>query len=135
MFKNMGGKIKMLAKVMCWINIALGIIAVFAGIFSVVAFGNISGHSIEAAGVICLIILAGIIWALFAWIGSFFLCGYGELIENSAITAKNTQTLIEMKSYELNARAKSQAGTVPEQSATPAAEASNSTEQSQTAEN
>ena len=135
MFKNMGGKIKILAKVMCWINIALGIIAVFAGIFSVVAFGNISAYSIEAAGAICLIILAGIIWALFAWIGSFFLCGYGELIENSAITAKNTQTLIEMKSYELNARAKAQAGTVPEQSATPAAEASNSTEQSQPAEN
>ena len=135
MFKNMGGKIKILAKVMCWINIALGIIAVFAGIFSVVAFGNISAYSIEAAGTICLIILAGIIWALFAWIGSFFLCGYGELIENSAITAKNTQTLIEMKSYELNARAKAQAGTVPEQSATPAAEASNSTEQSQPAEN
>ena len=135
MFKNMGGKIKMLAKVMCWINIALGIIAVFAGIFSVVAFGNISGHSIEAVGLLCLIILAGIIWALVVCIVSFFLHGYRDLIENTAITAKNTQTLIEMKSYELNARAKSQAGTVPEQSATPAAEASNSTEQSQPAEN
>lgn len=74
MFDNIGGKIKVLAQVVCWIGITISVI------FGLISFEN---------GGIVVIILG----SLFSWIGSFTLYGFGQLIENSDI-------LVELKKKE-----------------------------------
>lgn len=69
MFDNIGGKIKATAKVFCWIAIIASLIL---GIL--VLYGN------TLVGVVFIIM-----GPLFAWIGSFVLYGFGELVENSCI--------------------------------------------------
>ncbi len=73
MFNNIGGKIKVLAQVECW----LGIIG--SGIYAIYLWVNGGG----SAGSIIrgLIFLAG--GALLSWIGSFFMYGFGELIDQA----------------------------------------------------
>ncbi len=78
MFTNIGRKIQMLAKVLCWIGIAASCIY---GIIVIVSGTSISrylggGGSLVLAGV--LIMLLG---SLLSWVGSFVLFGFGELIE------------------------------------------------------
>ena len=76
MFDNIGAKIKMLAKVVCWIEIIGSIIA------GIVVVAN--GHDLEALGVG--IMLGG---SLFSWVGSLFIYGFGQLIEdNQALRQK-----------------------------------------------
>ena len=75
MFDNIGGKIKMLAKVLCWIGI---IGSVITG-FSLMAFLS---RGIGFLGVLLGLLVAGV-GCLFAWIGSFFTYGFGQLIENT----------------------------------------------------
>jgi len=78
MFNNIGGKIKTLTAVCCWIGI---IASVITGII-----------------LMCLdedLILFGILTAtagpLFIWLGSFFSYGFGQLVENSDILAGRQQ--------------------------------------------
>lgn len=84
MFDNIGGKIKTLAKVLCWIGIAFSVItgiAVMFGSVSSVSYNGsryATGGSSVVAGI--LIIVLG---CLFSWLGSFFAYGFGQLIENS----------------------------------------------------
>lgn len=73
MFTNIGGKIKTLTKVVCWI----GIVASAIG------------------GVVCMFddeVLAGLAMivggALASWVGSFVLYAFGELVENVAVIAE-----------------------------------------------
>lgn len=71
MFNNIGNKIKILAHVICWIGFAVSlIIGLYLNSF-----------------------LSFVIGCLSSWIGSFCLYGYGELIEKTAETAKNTASL------------------------------------------
>ena len=71
MFDNIGGKIKILAKILCW----LGIIASLTmGIFLMFVIGD---------GYAALGILVTALGPLFSWIGSFITYGLGQLIENS----------------------------------------------------
>lgn len=76
MFDNIGGKIKVLAQVVCWLGI---IISVFLGLIN-----------FENGGIIVIIL-----GSLFSWVGSFTLYGFGQLIENS-------DTLVELKKKESN---------------------------------
>lgn len=71
MFNNIGGKIKTLAKVICWIGIIGSIIG---GIGCIAADEDMILYGL-------LIAVGG---SLFSWIGSFFTYGFGELIENSS---------------------------------------------------
>lgn len=73
MFDNIGRKIRMLAKVLMWI----GIIA-FA-IYGIVMFTE------EKVLAGFLIIVIG---ALYSWVSSFVLYGFGQLVENSDIEAE-----------------------------------------------
>lgn len=66
MFDNIGGKIKGLAKVLCWLGIIASIIV-----------GAIMCTDEDAALFGILYILIG---SLLSWIGSFLLYGFGELI-------------------------------------------------------
>lgn len=70
MFSNIGGKIKATAKVCCWILIVGFVIAGIA----------LMASRAVLAGIIT--IIAG---ALAAWVGSFVLYGFGEMVENSCI--------------------------------------------------
>lgn len=69
MFENIGGKIKGLAKIICWIGI---IISVLFGI-------RLMGQ----AGVVGIFYMA--IGALLSWVGSFVLYGFGDLVESANI--------------------------------------------------
>ena len=71
MFDNIGGKIKTLAVVTC-----------FLGIISSVIVGL---SQLDHGGI--LILLLG---CLGSWIGAFFIYGFGELIEQATIAAENT---------------------------------------------
>lgn len=75
MFNNIGGKIKVLAQVVCWIGIVLFVIVGLALILQV---------SILVG---CLTIIVG---CFVSWIGSFFTYGFGELIEKTTEIANNT---------------------------------------------
>lgn len=70
MFSNIGGKIKATAKVSCWILIVL---------FSIMGIIQMATNAVLAGFIT---IVAG---ALSAWVGSFVLYGFGELVENSCI--------------------------------------------------
>ncbi len=75
MFDNIGGKIKGLAKVLFWIE-AIG--AVIAGLVMVE----------DTEGISLLFALAGI---LVAWISSWFLYGFGEIIDKLCDIERNTR--------------------------------------------
>lgn len=95
MFKNIGRKIKGLTKFLFWLGFIFWIIAGLAvmviGILTTpVSFDG--GDSFPATAFI--FVLLGIlvigIGFLISWISSFFMYGYGELIDKTAEIAKNT---------------------------------------------
>ena len=79
MFDNIGSKIKSLAKIVCWAGI---IITVIVGIVMLASGGDVS----SPIGLVLMI--AGPVGS---WIGSFFVYGFGELIEKTAEIAENTK--------------------------------------------
>ena len=76
MFDNIGRKIMTLAKIICWLGI---IPCVIVGIALILYDDNLI-----FAGVLTIVF-----GAVFSWIGSFLLYGFGQLIENSSIIAKD----------------------------------------------
>ncbi len=75
MYTNIGGKIKTLAKIVCY----LGIIgSVIYGIW----FYN-TYYSVRNMGI--LIVIGG---PLLSWVSSFFMYGFGELIEKTTVIAE-----------------------------------------------
>ena len=77
MFDNIGGKIKTLAKTLCWI----GIVCFFVLGVVVVAINE---------RLLFLGLLIMIVGAFLSWIGSFILYGFGQLIENTDKLVLNT---------------------------------------------
>ena len=74
MFSNVGGKIKKLAVVLC----ILGIIASIA--YAIVCFTNSNRYqNLTLYGILTLV--GG---CLLSWIGSFFVYGFGELIDRAS---------------------------------------------------
>ena len=89
MFNNIGHKIKGLAKFICWLGIILSVIL---GVILILSAStsrsfSIDGYServtISAGGSIVAGILVIVFGSLFSWIGSFFMYGFGELVESS----------------------------------------------------
>lgn len=83
MFDNIGGKIKTLAVILC----VLGIIASFAGAVALWAQSSRYNDTI-LEGVA--ILVAGCIGS---WVGSFFIYGFGQLIENSDLMVEKLNTI------------------------------------------
>ena len=79
MFNNIGGKIKGFAKLIC----ALGIIASIIGGVAIIGSGWLAIFGI----------LTAIVGSLSAWIGTWVLYGFGELIDQTTIIARNTPLL------------------------------------------
>ena len=76
MFENVGGKLKGLAKVICWVGIigsVIGGIAIMTQGKAMIAVGI----GVAAGG------------ALASWVGSLGLYGFGEIVENSDIRTNN----------------------------------------------
>ena len=86
MFDNIGGKIKTLAKVLCWIGIVGSVIAAI-GFFT--SGNGITGWSMLIAG------------SLGSWISSFTLFGGGEITENSATQTQLLTKLAQKEGIEL----------------------------------
>jgi len=89
MFNNIGGKIKGLAKFLCWLGIILSVII---GVIMIIAAASSRSYTFDSYGEKITLstggsIVAGILIIVFgslaSWIGSFFMYGFGELVENS----------------------------------------------------
>ena len=92
MFDNIGKKIKYLASFFCGIGIVL---AWIIGII-MISYGASSYRYEEWIPIgICVCILGSII----SWIGSFFLYGYGQLIENTdkMVASQNTSVTCQIQ--------------------------------------
>lgn len=81
MFENIGGKIKAVAQVVCWLGI---IVSVICGIIMITQGGGTSFIGF-------LIMILG---SLFSWIGSFMTYGFGQLIQNTdkLVAEKNSNS-------------------------------------------
>ena len=89
MFKNIGRKIKMLAKVICWAGIVLSI---FAGIALAITLTFTNQDLLILA--IVLGVLYAALGALISWIGTFVLYGLGQLVDNTdKLVAAQQQSL------------------------------------------
>ena len=81
MFNDIGGKIKTLAKVMCW----LGIIgSVVYAVYEVIVLSDYITDENMISFLFRGLAIAGI-GSLLSWIGSFITYGFGQLVENSDI--------------------------------------------------
>jgi len=80
MFDNIGGKIKALAKVFCWIGIIASVI------YAIVNFVA-SGQTRNNDGYILAGYMFLFLGPLVSWISSFVLYGFGQLIENTSENA------------------------------------------------
>lgn len=81
MFENIGGKIKTLAQVVCWLGIA-------ASLICGISLWN-AGSSFFPG------LLALIAGCLASWLGSFFTYGMGELIESTQQNAYTNAQILE----------------------------------------
>lgn len=79
MFDNISEKIKMLAKVVCWLGI---IVCIITGIVLMTI-----DESLVLAG-----ILTAVLGSLLSWVSSFVLYGFGQLVENSDILVESGRT-------------------------------------------
>lgn len=91
MFKNIGRKIKTLAKVVCWLGIIFSVllgVMIMLGSASAAQFVTQYEQSgtqiaISSGASIVLGIIVIVVGVLASWIGSFMTYGFGQLIENS----------------------------------------------------
>lgn len=81
MFDNVGNKLRSVAKIFCWIGIALSVLMAIAMLVA----GNVVGALVALA--------AG---ALASWLGSLTLYGFGELIELTRENAAFNKKLLEV---------------------------------------
>lgn len=77
MFENIGGKIKMVARIGCW----LGIIA--SVVIAIVLWAN-NSYYYPTTGTGLIVLVGG---SLASWLGSLFTYGIGDLIENVSVLA------------------------------------------------
>lgn len=89
MFSNIGGKIQTTGKALCWI----GIICSVASGLGMVIYGVKAMQWEFEHGL--LLVLGGVgvtlLGALLSWVGSFFVIGFGVLVENSDTLAANAE--------------------------------------------
>lgn len=82
MFNNIGGKIKGLAKFMCWVGIIICVILGFLIISSSYS-GYYYYYSRQGMIVIGVLIMVG--GSIISWLSSLLIYGFGELVENTSI--------------------------------------------------
>ena len=118
MFDNIGGKIKMIAKILCWVGITVSaiffVISVLYGISSFFSsfkalryvFSRVGGGAmsfigrgfVSFLGSVVIGAIGFIVGSCLSWIGSVRLYVYGELIERTTEVAANTKPAATQKS-------------------------------------
>ena len=78
MFKNIGGKINLFSKILCWVGISLSLIIGFTNIIFPDRVSLLLGIAIPPVG------------SLLSYVISMFMYGFGELIETNVQIAENT---------------------------------------------
>lgn len=73
MFTNLGGKLMMMAKILCWLGIVVSVIA------GIVMLANSRGDG----ALIFTGILTMVIGVLVSWIGSWAMYGLGEVVKEA----------------------------------------------------
>lgn len=83
MFSNIGRKIQITGKVLCWI----GIICSVASGLGLVIYGVDTMQREFEHGLLLVLggVGAALLGALLSWVGSFFTIGFGVLVENAEI--------------------------------------------------
>ena len=84
MFENIGGKIKGLAVVVCWVGIVTSVI-------SAIVLWCVNSYRNPTIGLGISVLIGGV---LGSWIGSFFTYGFGEMIENSEKSVRNQERIL-----------------------------------------
>ncbi len=91
MFSNIGKKIKVLAKVFCWIGIIFSFVTgilMGSGTSYLATLSNTISGDAAAFATSSIGVFGGIIFivvgSLISWISSFVLYGFGELVDNSS---------------------------------------------------
>ena len=87
MYKNIGGKIKWMARIACILGV---IVSVIGGLAIMFLGGGISVFGIFRSVAWYMVLLGILVMAagsFLSWVGSFFIYGIGQLIENSDIIA------------------------------------------------
>lgn len=83
MFQNIGGKIKLLGKIVAWTGIIFSLVI---GVIFIVVGMDLNVNAGVAVGIGVFILVFG---PIVSWISSFMLVGFGELIEKVNEIAKN----------------------------------------------
>jgi hypothetical protein len=94
MYTNIGGKIKLLAKVWAWLGIIASVGSAIAQLVMInrAPFNNIADQGISLMSILTAvgIVIAG---TLISWVSSWALYGFGELIAKASEIAENTRKL------------------------------------------
>ncbi len=93
MFNNIGRKIKTLAVVLFWIMMILGVLGSLIGGISIIATTGRYDDTGVVFGILTIIFGSGFAF-LFSWIGSFFMYGFGQLIDDSEINRQTNQQIL-----------------------------------------
>lgn len=89
MFEDIGGKIKVVARVSCYIGIVSSFFGCLANIVTAIENYNTPAAIFWLVGLV--------LFPVLSWIGSFFLYGFGQLVENSDTLLDLTTYLISLK--------------------------------------
>lgn len=84
MFEDVGGKIKTVSKVFCWIGIIVSVIC------TIIVWSN-GDHRNPTIWPGLGVLVGG---CLFSWLGSLGAYGFGEMIESTRKNEKNTQKIL-----------------------------------------
>lgn len=93
MFNNVGGSLKGIATIVCWLGIICSCIAGIMGIMSGVEINNNyysdgSGTTLIVGGLVIMVV-----GSILSWVSSLAVYGFGELVENSSIIRKQLQDI------------------------------------------
>lgn len=94
MFENIGGKIETLAKVLCWVGIILSVLIAMI-LFIEAKEGSYKTEDLYM-NLGCIYLIFG---PLVSWVSSFFIYGFGELIERTTEISLNTRHLRQASEY------------------------------------
>ena len=78
MFDNIGGKIKGVAQVFCWIGIIASLLTGF--VLMIAGFDTRVGEMMVIIGLAVMIV-----GSLLSWVGSLITYGIGEMVQNSCV--------------------------------------------------
>lgn len=89
MFSNIGRKIQLTAKVLCWIGIVCSVV----GGMAMLGYGitELEWGIVYALPTIIGGVAAALLGSLASWVGSFMMIGFGILVERAEEIAANTR--------------------------------------------